>query len=79
MKIPEILVKAYSSGTSQATTVSNFFDIQWRRYLTTSREMFNNGTDYLIGSYRSIETLIMNDDYEVVEGLVVDLKTGGLF
>lgn len=79
VNLPEALIKAYSSGTRQASTVSNFFDIQWRRYLTTSKELFNNGTDYLIGNYRSIETLIMNDDFEPVEGLVVDLKNGGRF
>ena len=31
-KIPPIIMDIYSSGTGQNTTVSNFFDIQWRRY-----------------------------------------------
>ena len=79
MKVPESLVKAYSSGTTQKTTISSFFDIQWRRYLTKSGKILNNGTDYLVGSYRPIQTLIMNDNYEAVEGLVVDLMSGGTF
>jgi len=40
LNIPQSILETYSSGTSINTTVSNFFDIQRRQYLTTSSEYF---------------------------------------
>jgi hypothetical protein len=61
LSIPQVIWDTYSSGTNNQTTISNYFDIQWRRYTTYSDSLFNNGSAYLIGTYRSYDTLILND------------------
>jgi hypothetical protein len=80
MEIPEIVNETFSSGTDDHTTISNFFDIQWRRYSTESDpdETLNNGSSYLTGAFRTIQTLVMNNAMEAVEGLVVDNMKGGI-
>lgn len=78
MAVPKIIIDTYSSGTDNTTTVSNFFDIQWRRYITTSTELYNNGTEYLTGAFRNIQNLVMNNALEAYEGLVVDTMKGGV-
>ena len=48
--IPRIIMDISSSGY-QNTTVSNIFDIQWRRYYTTSALTYDNGSAYLISEF----------------------------
>jgi hypothetical protein len=79
--LPGILVDIFSSGTSTNTTpstVSNSFDIRWRQLNTDQDELYQNGSTFFQGTYRQIETLIEDDVVKVVEGLVVDAKSGGL-
>jgi hypothetical protein len=84
LNVPEKLIDTFSSGTSNNTTVSNFFDIQWRQYLTTNsinqqgNVGYNNGSTYLVGTFRNMESLILNKAYQPVEGLVVDTINGGI-
>jgi hypothetical protein len=76
--IPQIIMDIYSSGTEQNTTVSNFFDIQWRRYYMASGPKFDNDSAYLISGFRSMQSLVTNDKVQVVEGLVVDMVNGSV-
>jgi hypothetical protein len=76
--VPDIIKTIYSSGTDNGTTVSNYFDIQWRRYMTTSSSLINNGSQYLVSAFRSMESLILNNARQGVEGLVVDTVSGGI-
>ncbi|KAL9572074.1 hypothetical protein ACKAV7_003791 [Fusarium commune] len=78
MTIPDVILETYSSGTGDHPTISNFFDIQWRQYATTRDQLFNNGSAYLVGTYRNVQSLILNNATEVVEGLVVDMIKGGV-
>ncbi|KAK2922718.1 hypothetical protein FoTM2_017571 [Fusarium oxysporum f. sp. vasinfectum] len=78
MTIPDVILETYSSGTGDHMTVSNFFDIQWRQYATTKEWYLNNGSDYLVGTYRNVQSLILNNATGVVEGLVVDMIKGGV-
>jgi hypothetical protein len=77
MSVPSILIDTYSSGTSN-TTVSNYWDIQYRRTVTTASSLLNNGTAYLIGAYRNVQSLALNNATQAVEGLVVDTVRGGV-
>lgn len=77
-KIPQITMDIYSSGTVQNTTISNFFDIQWRRYYTASAPMYDNGSAYLVSEFRNMQSLVMNGEVQLVEGLVVDMVNGGV-
>ncbi|RSL40378.1 hypothetical protein CEP54_016133 [Fusarium duplospermum] len=61
-------------------SVSSVFDIQWRAYRITrdSESIINNGSEYLVGDYRQLSTLLLNDRIEAVEGLIVDSHNGGI-
>jgi hypothetical protein len=82
-RVPEELIEVFSSGTKGVrTTVSNFFDIEWRQ-LTWRRDaskkvLFDNGTLYSVGQFRQVDSSILEDQYMVVEGLVVDARHGGV-
>lgn len=76
--MPPIIVDTFSSGTSQDTTVSNFFDIQWRRYSTKTSRLYDNESHYLTADNRNIESLILTEKLHAVEGLVVDAVDGGV-
>jgi len=78
MGIPNVIFDTYSSGTNNNTTVSNYFDIQWRRYSTTSSTLLNNGSTYLLGAFKNMQSLILNNATQPVEGLVVDTIRGGV-
>lgn len=76
--VPQIVKDIYSSGTRNHPSISNFFDIQWRQYTLETDPLKNNGSAFLVGSYRPIITMILNNDIKAIEGLVVDTKTGGV-
>jgi len=80
LEIPKTISDAFSSGTSDNTTVSNFFDIQWRRHITTidANMNLNNGSEYLTGEFRSIQSLAMDNSKLAVEGLIVDAEKGSI-
>lgn len=78
--VPSILKDIYSSGTKLTrTTVSNFFDIEWRQMSTQYSRLYNNGSDDApAGTFRQLQSFALEDNYVVVEGLVVDAKNGGV-
>ncbi|KAL4888841.1 hypothetical protein BDV59DRAFT_205821 [Aspergillus ambiguus] len=82
--IPQGLVEMFDSGRgtpSVAPTVSSIWDIQWRTYTfkkSTKPQNLNNGSVYLVGAYRHIETMVLNNRVEAVEGLIVDMQKGGV-
>ena len=77
--IPDILREIFGSGTAgRPTTVSNFFDIEWRQYTANVDENYNGGKPFGIGQYRQLQSLILEGEYILVEGLIVDAKVGGL-
>ncbi|KAH8703888.1 hypothetical protein BGW36DRAFT_355285 [Talaromyces proteolyticus] len=79
--VPSIVTEICSSRTNnQPTTLSNFFDIQWRRYITQIdyNHIIDNGSTYLAGAYRPLQSVILNNAIESVEGLIVDTVNGGI-
>ncbi|KAF4460743.1 hypothetical protein FALBO_12474 [Fusarium albosuccineum] len=75
--VPNILREVYTSGTQYGrTTISNYFDIEWRQTTTQYDRQLNNGTPVAAGIYRRLETIALLDDVRAVEGLVVDAKEG---
>ncbi|KAK3173942.1 hypothetical protein K4F52_010356 [Lecanicillium sp. MT-2017a] len=78
-RIPQALKNIYSSGTKEdGSTISNLFDIEWRNYHLEQEKAINNGSKFLVGSFRRIQSLLMHDAVEPVEGLLVDTKNGGV-
>ncbi|EER27888.1 hypothetical protein CPC735_032240 [Coccidioides posadasii C735 delta SOWgp] len=77
--IPANLTEMFQSGLERMKpTVSSMFDIQWRSYSVTIDDTKNNGSAFLGGSYKQMDTLVLKDGYIVVEGLIVDNKNGGI-
>ncbi|KAF4867628.1 hypothetical protein CGCSCA1_v013212 [Colletotrichum siamense] len=68
----------FSSGTKGRTTISNFFDIEWRQLTARRRAFVDNGTEVAVGAYRQLESHIMDPSIKVVEGLIVDAANGGI-
>lgn len=80
--VPPLLHEIYSSGTHGiGTTVSNFFDIEWRQ-LTTKEEsrhgIVNHGRPYAASIFRQLDSVAIDNSILLVEGLVVDTKSGGI-
>jgi hypothetical protein len=79
MRIPKVLANLYQSGLAdQQQSVSSFFDIQFRQYTYMVENGVEHGKRYLVNIYRQLNTLVLNDDFEAVEGLIVDMKNGGV-
>lgn len=79
INIPENVTSFFQSGLlNQPSTVSSFFDIQWRSYTTTSDKDHNNGSRYVLGAFRQLTSLTLNNAIEPVEGLIVDTQNGGI-
>jgi hypothetical protein len=76
LNVPKILLDTFSSGSTNSSTVSNYFDIQFRRTVTSTSSLYNNGSAYQTGSFRSIQSLVLNNATEAIEGLVVDTVQG---
>ncbi|EAU35445.1 predicted protein [Aspergillus terreus NIH2624] len=77
--IPQNVTDVFDSGRAGLdSSVSSIWDIQWRSYTHRSEEVYNNGSRRVQGSYRPIQQVFLEEDYVVVEGLVVDGKRGGI-
>ncbi|KAK5110791.1 hypothetical protein LTR85_000720 [Meristemomyces frigidus] len=76
--LPSIIRQIYSSGLKDDSTISGYFDIQWRRYTTISNSFANNGSTFLVSANKHIDTLVQNNAIIVVEGLIVDAIQGGI-
>ena len=80
LSIPHNITAIYTSGTDANTTISNYFDIQWRRYSTTqdSNGNYDNGSYYSVSAFRNVQTIALNNATQAVEGLVVNSISGGI-
>ena len=78
-RIPRIVDEIFTSGLQQFDgSVSGPFDVEWRTHRLHNDSAFNNGSDFVVGDYRQLTTLVLNDKVEVVEGLIVDSRNGGV-
>ena len=76
--IPDAWRSAFSDGASQVNqSVSSIFDIQWRSRLNAS-DAFGVQGWYLKSGYRQIDILILDPGIQLVDGLIVDAKNGGI-
>ncbi|RMZ86686.1 hypothetical protein DV736_g6090, partial [Chaetothyriales sp. CBS 134916] len=77
--IPKSRFDTFQSGLSELPqTVSSFFDIQWRSYGTKQDPNTNHGQITLVGNFRQLGTLILDNVIEAVEGLLVDTIDGAV-
>ena len=73
------LQDVYSSGLKTlAPTVASPFDIQARFHLNFSDPDHTNGEQQRVPRYRQIMNLINDDSIQLIEGLIIDAKHGGI-
>jgi hypothetical protein len=81
--IPSNLTEIFGSGsTGDRNTVAGLFDIQYRSYIrmadqnSTLNLTFNPNTDQgrlrTVGTFQMYQSLVLDDRYDIVEGLVVN-------
>lgn len=63
---------------SQNSTIAGLLDIQYRSWSRATSKMFDGGKRFVAGKYRRIESLIASRKYVFVEGLIVDMISGGI-
>ncbi|OAX82651.1 hypothetical protein ACJ72_02997 [Emergomyces africanus] len=63
-------------ATKFSPSVSSIFDMQWRTYINNADDI-SKGV-FVKPAYRQLASLLLEDNIIPVEGLVVDMKTGGL-
>jgi hypothetical protein len=77
-RIPAALGTLLSDGASSfSPSVSSIFDIQWRTYVRL-QDVYSTFKYYINGGYRQLATLILDEGPQVIEGLVVDMDSGGI-
>lgn len=77
-RIPAALGALFSDGSSSfSPSVSSIFDIQWRAYVRL-QDAYSTLEYYISGGYRQLATLILNEGAQVIEGLIVDMESGGI-
>lgn len=77
--VPSDIRNLFNQGGQQISpTVAGLFDIQWRSYSNWSSGGFSTLPWFQRQEYRELSNLVLNNKIEVVEGLVVDMITGGI-
>ncbi|PGH01330.1 hypothetical protein AJ80_09020 [Polytolypa hystricis UAMH7299] len=83
LRIPANITEVFTSATN-GTTLSSVFDMQYRTYFHESTadentiEPLQNNEPYTVGQLRTLQSLILSGNIEIVEGLIVDAKQGGV-
>ncbi|GJN76056.1 hypothetical protein PLICBS_010167 [Purpureocillium lilacinum] len=60
------------------TTVASIFDIQYRSWLPYASEYFDGHKPYPRGQFLHLDYLVNRNSIVLVEGLIVDMKSGGV-
>ena len=53
-------------------------DIQYRNYYEKSNSYIDNGDVYVVGAFQALETFLLDGQYRIIEGLIVDAINGGI-
>jgi hypothetical protein len=77
VRLPDNLTEIFTSVTGkEGSTLSGLLDIQYRLYEGHRSNQINEGNTYIQGSFRPVERLILKNATQLIEGLVVDTRTG---
>ena len=79
--LPAPIGEIYQSGlATRSRTLSSFFDLEWRRYsyYQGTDKNINYGKTYPVGNFRPAAQIGLDDNIELIEGLIVDTNHGGV-
>jgi len=75
-EIPQSLVDLFQSGVSETSSMSSFFDVQYRQWQEGHNiDVFDNST-FLIGAYKMLGSSILDNKYEILDGVILDTMNG---
>ncbi|KAM5492315.1 hypothetical protein McaMca56_007153 [Microsporum canis] len=75
--IPKNITTMFSSA-SKKSSIAGILDIQYRFWLPYSSEYFDDHKPYPRGQLLPLDSLISKDDITLVEGLITDMRSGGI-
>ena len=82
IRTPELsqhLVAKFQSGLdSQQQTLTGSFDIAFRQFTVSSTNYTVDNSSYIESSFSNSVSYLLENDIKFVEGLIVDLKNGGI-
>ena len=79
--LPASIGEIYQSGlATRSRTLSSFFDLEWRRYsyYQGTEKDINYGKTFPVGNFRPVAQIGLDDNIELIEGLIVDTNHGGV-
>ncbi|KAL4868010.1 hypothetical protein BDV12DRAFT_209457 [Aspergillus spectabilis] len=77
-RIPDDLMNLYTGGAAAfSPTVSSIFDMQYRMY-RNSTDPYSLLSWYTKPDYRTMSVELLDEKVKLVEGLITDLKDGGI-
>lgn len=75
--IPLATQETFSSGTTNET-IAGPMDVQFRSYRMTESAYVDNNDSNAQGTFEVLPSFVLEDDYGIVEGLIVDARNGGV-
>ncbi|KAF3482941.1 uncharacterized protein GIQ15_02265 [Arthroderma uncinatum] len=75
--IPANITKMFTSA-SKNSSIASILDIQYRFWLPYSSEYFDDHKPYPRGQLLPLDSLISKDDIVLAEGIVADMRSGGI-
>lgn len=76
--LPQGYIDYFKDGAQKmGSSISSMFDIQWRSYINAT-DAYSNMRWYLKADFRQLSLLILDEKVELVEGLIVDMESGGI-
>ncbi|KAK5094987.1 hypothetical protein LTS08_008383 [Lithohypha guttulata] len=77
-EIPQSLVDLFESGVDHGTSVSSFFDVQYRQWKETKNFWVVENSSFLTGDFKMLGSSILNNKYELSEGVILDMINGSI-
>ncbi|KAK5087844.1 hypothetical protein LTR05_002059 [Lithohypha guttulata] len=77
-EIPQSLVDLFESGVNDEISVSSFFDVQYRQWKEAKSFLVVENSSFLTGDFRMLSSFILNNKYELLEGVILDTINGNI-
>ncbi|KIY03184.1 uncharacterized protein Z520_01651 [Fonsecaea multimorphosa CBS 102226] len=75
--IPDVTREVFTSGT-KIGTVANLLDIEFRAYNLVNNVYVDNNATRAVGRLEVLPSMILNQGYHLVNGLIIDAYNGGI-
>ena len=63
---------------TQGNTIASPMDIKYRNYYHVNDKYVDDNATYILGNLQPLETILLDNQYRLVEGLIIDTMNGGI-